>query len=203
MVRDTLNAVPDWALLLFVCIGLPAVSVAAFFVARRWLDSWRTESSSAIVVAVGAMVMTLFALVLAFAAVNLYDGYRSASGNVEEEANALGEIMRDARAFPVAQRDLVDRRIVDYIDVVTKVEFPAMRVGDTSRTHAAVPATDALFAAFQSYNPRSNAQQAFYGSAVGKLNDLVTLRRDRISASNSSLPRAFTALLVLTALVSI
>src|SRR5581483_12091670 len=98
---------------------------------------------------------TLFALVLAFAAVNLYDGYRSASGNVEQEANTLGEIMRDARAFPSAQRDLVDRRLVEYIDVVTKVEFPAMRTGDTANLHAGVPAADALFAAFQSYEPTS------------------------------------------------
>lgn len=57
-----------------------------FLVVRHRLDSWRTDASSAIVVAVAAMVMTLFALVLAFAAVNLYQGYNDASANVTEEA---------------------------------------------------------------------------------------------------------------------
>lgn len=203
MVRGILNSVPDWALLVIVCVGLPAVSVAAFFVVVRRLGSWRTDESSAIVVAVGAMVMTLFALVLAFAAVNLYDGYRSAQGNVDEEANALGQIMRDARVFPVADRDRVDRALISYIHVVTRTEFPAMRVGDEVKAHAGIPAFDHLFTVIQSYNPTTESQKTFYDSAVGKLNDLVGLRRDRIAANNSSLPRAFTVLLLLTAIISI
>lgn len=203
MVRDTLNAVPDWALLIIVCVGLPAISIGAFFIAVRWLDAWRTDESSAIVVAVGAMVMTLFALVLAFAAVNLYDGYRNASSNVDEEANALTQIMRDVRVFPVAERNRVDRTLIAYIDSVTTVEFHGMRVGDSVTAHAALPEADKLFAVIQSYNPRTANQQAFYSSVVDKLNDLASLRRDRIAADNSSLPHSFTALLLLTAVVSI
>jgi hypothetical protein len=203
VVRDALNSVPDWALLVIVCVGLPAVSVGVFFLVARWLDWWRTGESSAIVVAVGAMVMTLFALVLAFAAVNLYDGYRNASSTVDEEANALTQIMRDVRIFPVAERDRVDRALVTYIHTVTTVEFPGMRTGDTVKAHAALPDADALFAAVEQYNPNTANQQAFYSSVVDKLNTIASLRRDRIAASNSSLPRAFTALLLLTAVVSI
>jgi hypothetical protein len=203
VVRGVLNDLPDWGLLAIVCVGLPAMSVGAFFVVDRRLGSWRTDASSAVVVAVGAMVMTLFALVLAFAAVNLYDGYRSAAGNVDEEANTLTQIMRDVRVFPAADRDRVDRALVDYIDVVTKVEFPAMRVGDSAKSHAALPLADRLFASVQRYEPKTARQQAFYGSVVGELNDLAGVRRDRIAAADSSLPRAFTVLLLITAAVSI
>ena len=45
MVRGVLNGVPDWALLVVVCVGLPAVSVAAFSVVVRRLGSWRTDRS--------------------------------------------------------------------------------------------------------------------------------------------------------------
>jgi hypothetical protein len=203
MIRDSLNSVPDWALLIIVCIGLPTVMVGAFFLVVHWLDSWRTDASSAIVVAVGAMVMTLFALVLAFAAVNLYDGYRNASSTVDEEANALTQIMRDVRVFPVAERDRVDRALISYIHTVTTVEFPGMRTGDAVKAHAALPDADALFTAVERYDPHTASQQAFYASVVDKLNTIASLRRDRVAASNSSLPRAFTALLLLTAAVSI
>lgn len=203
MIRAILNSVPEWALIIVVVVGLPAVVVGVFLVLRRWLDSWRTDSSSAIVVAVAAMVMTLFALVLAFAAVNLFQGYDDASANVTEEANALGQIQRDVRVFPVAARDRVDRRLISYIDVVRNVEFPAMRDGNATKVQAGVAATDTLFAAMQSYDPVSETQKTFYASAVDRMNDLIALRRNRISASNSALPTAFMVLLLLTAAVSI
>lgn len=203
MVRDTLNSVPDWALLIIACVGLPAVASGIFLLVARRIDPWRTDSSSAIVVAVAAMVMTLFALVLAFAAVNLYDGYRSASNTVDQEANALAQIMRDVRVFPAASRDRVDHALVAYIHTVTEKEFPGMRTGEYAAEHAALPYTDTLFSAVQSFDPKTAEQQAFYGSVVENLNSISALRRDRIAAADSSLPRSFTALLLLTAFVSI
>jgi hypothetical protein len=56
VIRSILNTVPEWALLVIVVVGLPALAVSVFFVVRGRLDSWRTDSSSAIVVAVAAMV---------------------------------------------------------------------------------------------------------------------------------------------------
>src|SRR5947209_1133428 len=128
MARSVLNSVPDWGLLLIVIVGFPALSLAGLYAVRRWLPTWRT--SSEIVVAVGAMVMTLFALVLAFAAVNLYQGYSDANGSVAQEADALGQMTRDVRAFPQAERDRVDAALIAYIRVVHDTEFPAMRTGD-------------------------------------------------------------------------
>ncbi len=201
--RTILNTIPEWGLILVAVVGFPAAVVAVFFGLRRWIEHWRHDVSSAIVVAVGAMVMTVFALVLAFAVVNLYSGYTDASGNVTDEANALGQIQRDVRVLPTAERDRVDGQLIAYIHVVTDVEFPAMRTGDKAKVQAGVTAQDHLFAALQAYSPRTDAQRAFYDSAVDRLNDLVGLRRDRISASNSSLPAAFLVLLLLTAAVSI
>jgi hypothetical protein len=203
VIRSILNTVPEWALLVVVVVGLPALAVSVFFVVRGRLDSWRTDSSSAIVVAVAAMVMTLFALVLAFAAVNLYQGYNDASANVTDEANALGQIQRDVRVFPVPARDRVDTQLIAYIDVVRNVEFPAMRDGNATKVQAGVVATDKLFAAMQSYDPVTETQKTFYVSAVDRMNDLIALRRNRIAASNSALPDSFTVLLLLTAGISI
>jgi hypothetical protein len=203
VIRSILNSVPEWALIIIVIAGLPAVVVGVFLMLRGRLDSWRTDSSSAIVVAVAAMVMTLFALVLAFAAVNLFQGYDEASANVTEEANALGQIQRDVRVFPVAARDRVDGQLIAYINVVRNVEFPAMRDGNATKVQAGVVATDTLFAAMQSYDPVSETQKTFYASAVDRMNDLIALRRNRISASNSALPTAFMVLLLLTAAISI
>lgn len=194
---------PEWALLVIAIGGVPILVVGVFLALRRWTEPWRTDASSAIVVAVSAMVMTLFALVLAFAAVNLFQGYDAASANVTDEANALGEIQRDVRVFPPADRDRVDNALISYINVVRNVEFPAMHDGDSVKVQAGVAATDTLFASMQAYSPVTETQKAFYASAVDRLNEIVALRRNRISASDSSLPTAFWALLLVTAILSV
>lgn len=78
-----------------------------------------------------------------------------------------------------------------------------MRNGKASLEHAGIPATNQLFALVQAYEPQTESQKAFYGSVVERLNDLASLRRNRISAADSSLPRSFWILLLLTAVVSI
>lgn len=145
--------------------------------------------------------MTLFALVLAFAAVNLYDSYRIAFGNVEDEANSLAQIARDVQVFPQPGRAKVDRAIVRYIHEVEAKEFPDMRTGGSDP--GVNTRIDGVFTAVQGLNPQANVQKAFYSSAVEKLNDMVAQRRTRISAADATLPKALVGLLLLTAALSV
>ena len=199
MTRSLLNSMPDWALF-FVVVGFVlAVALAGLLVVRRFVPHWRVNAE--ISAAVGAMVMTLFALVLAFAAVNLYDSYRTAFGNVDDEANSLAQIARDLRVFPNGGEAKVDRAMVAYIREVRGKEFPAMRTGGSDPL--ANNRIDGIFTAVQSLEPKTATQKAFYGSAVGALNDMVAERRSRVSAADSSLPGAFIGLLLLTAALSV
>ena len=87
MVRDLLNAVPELVLALAFIGLVVALAIGAFLLARRFLAQWRDQGSVEGVLGLAAMVMTLFALVLAFVVVNLYSDYTSASGDVTEPAD--------------------------------------------------------------------------------------------------------------------
>jgi hypothetical protein len=199
--RSVLNSLTDWEIFIIGVGSITVLALAGFMLVRRTLPHWRTEASSAVSAAVAAMVMTLFALVLAFAAVNLYQGYTDANGNVADEANSLAEIARDVRVFPNPQEFRVQAAIVNYINVVRNVEFPAMRDGSSDPGEGL--AVDRLFASMQTFVPRNEAQKSFYDSAVANLNSIVSQRRSRFSAAESSLPGAFVALLLLTAFLTI
>lgn len=199
MTRSLLNSVPDWALFFVVVGTVVALGLIGLFAVRRFLPHWRVNPE--VSVAVGAMVMTLFALVLAFAAVNLYDSYRIAFGNVDDEANSLAQIARDVQVFPKADQAKVDRSIVAYIHEVRGKEFPDMRNGGSDP--GVNTRIDGVFAAVQGLNPQTTVQKAFYGSAVEKLNDMVAERRTRISTADAALPKALVGLLLLTAALSI
>ena len=62
---------------------------------------------------------------------------------------------------------------------------------------------DELYRLFQSYSPKSDPAVVFYGEAVGKLNELVGARRDRLNASQDELPAEFLILIVGGALMLI
>jgi hypothetical protein len=192
---------PDWALFVVIVGGVLIVALAGLFVSRRYLAHWRSTADGPVVAAVATMVMTLFALVLAFAVVTLYDQYNGASESVTGEATDLAQIVRDSDTFPPAARDKIDNAVKAYIIEVRGTEFGLMHNG--KEDDVASDRLQGIFSAFENYNPQTNAQVGFYNSAVAQLNDAVTQRRARLEAVDAALPSAFAALLFLSALVSI
>src|SRR5205814_1426888 len=142
-----------------------------------------------VVTAVGAMVTTFFALMLAFAIVTLDQNYQGAQSNVRAEANSLSEIARDSLTFPAEAQSRIQKSVVDYVHAVQNEEFPAMRDGTLDPTTS--PQLNNLFTAMQSYAPQGVTQETFYSSAVERLNQVVSERRERVDGADSSLPGSF------------
>jgi Protein of unknown function (DUF4239) len=199
--RTILNSMPDWALFVLIVGCVVLAALAGLLISRRYFAHWRTTTDGPVVAAVATMVMTLFALVLAFAVVTLYDQFSAASDSVSAEATDLSQIVRDSHTFPPTTQQKIDSAIKAYILEVRGTEFSRMHGGKED------PKADELFqgifTAFQSYNPQTTAQVGFYNSAVTQLNDAVTQRRGRLEAVDAALPAAFSALLFLSAIVSI
>jgi protein-S-isoprenylcysteine O-methyltransferase Ste14 len=199
--RAVLNSMPDWALLLVVVGFVLGVSLIGLFATRRFAAHWRTTADGGVTSAVAAMVMTLFALVLAFAVVTLYDQYNTATDSVAGEATDLAQIVRDTAAFPAPARTSIDAAIKAYVVEVRHHEFALMHDGKSDAK--TVDLQQGIFSALQSFEPKTASQTAFYTSAITQLNDALTQRRTRLEAVNDALPDAFAILLVLTAAVSI
>ena len=199
--RTLLNSMPDWQLF-FGCVALVLVAALLGLAAtRRYLASLRTTADAGVVAAVTAIAMTLFAFVLAFGVVSLYDQFNTAENSVSGEAGDMAQIVRDGMSFPAVTRDRVDTSVRNYILEVRDREFRLMRDGrEDARAEVLF---DRLFTALQRYEPRTQSQVAFYGSAVQELNDAVTHRRERHAEMNAALPKAFLTLIILTAIVSI
>jgi hypothetical protein len=192
---------PEWALFLTFAIGVTALAVGGWWMVERTFPQWRTEPSSGVVVGIAQTVMTLFALVLAFAVVSLDGSYTNASDNVRSEANSLTQIIGDLSVFPAAARKRVAEAAGAYVQEVRQREFPALRVGKTDAQSNVL--LDRLFATVQALAPTTDAQRGFYSAAVSSLSELVSQRRDRLAAADSALPVAFWTLILLTAVTSL
>ena len=198
--RDLLNHLPDWALALIFVVGTVIVVVAAFALVCRFLSAWRAERSSQTIAGVAAMVITIFALVLAFVIVNLYNSYVSATNNVAAEATSLTELVQDARGFPSAAQARVDRAVGRYVADVRR-EFRALRAGHPDPR--AQQELDDIFHALESYTPATFPQQQFYVSATEQLHMIVQERESRIDAAETSIPKPLLQLMLLLAVLTL
>ena len=195
--RALLNELPEWALLMLFAGGTAVVCVASVLLARRLVGTWRSPESSQVLVGVAGMLMTIFALVIAFAVVTLDASFSGAKDSVQSEANALTEIVRDMQVFPPPARLRVDAAVRSHVNEVRRHEFAAMREGDADP--AAARALDRLVVAVQSLEPSTPAQRGFYDSAVTAVGRVLDQRQKRLAAAKGSLPQAFWILIFLTA----
>ena len=201
MTRDILNDVPDWALGLIIIAGTVVITLVALALVIRLLPAWRSERSNQVVAGIAAMVMTMFAVLLAFEIVNLYNSYDSATNNVAAEATSLTELVQDANGFPSAAQRRIKRAVADYVVEVRAREFGYLRVG-RSDPHAQQLIGN-MFAAVQSYSPTTAAQQAFYDSATGQLHTIIDQRESRLDAAETAIPGPLLWLLVLLAVLTL
>jgi uncharacterized membrane protein YwzB len=192
-VRAFLNDVPEWALALIFVGGAVAVTLGLLVLVRRYLDHWRDMGSVEGVLGVAAMVMTLYALVLAFVVVNLYSDYDKASTDVSDEANSLGAVVQDARAFPLAARQRVDAAVVRYVTEVRRHEFDRLAKGGH----------DEMFDSVNRFSPVTPTQSAFYRAAVDQLNVFVGERENRVAKAGTSIPPPLMGLLIFLAIATV
>lgn len=201
LTRHVLNDLPDWAIGLIFVGGTLIVVLVGFVLVSRLLPSWRAERSAQVLGGVAGMVMTMFAVLLAFVIVNLYSSYNSAVDNVATEATSLTEIVQDAGAFPPVVRSRIERAVAQYVVEIRDHEFRALRTG-----HAA-PRAQPLLAnireAVQSYSPVTTAQQTFYTAVNEQLHTLVTERENRLDAAETSIPKPLLYLMIVLAVLTL
>jgi ABC-type multidrug transport system fused ATPase/permease subunit len=201
MSRQLLNHVPDWVLVI-VFIGVAVIlTLAGIWLVRRFVPQWRDEDSSDKTVGVMAMVMTFFALVLAFVVVNLYSGYENASNNVGAEANSLSSVLTDVHSFAPAQRQLMNAALARYVREVRSREFALLRDGHADPR--AQGYLNAIIETLQRYSPKGETQVAFYRTTSDDLEKLAEERNNRVDAASATIPGPLLGLLILLALLTL
>jgi hypothetical protein len=199
--RQVLNDLPDWAIGLIFVGGTLIVVLAGFVLVSRLLPAWRAERSAQVLGGVAGMVMTMFAVLLAFVIVNLYTSYNGAVNNVAAEATSLTEIVQDAGAFPPVVRRRIERAVARYVVEVRHSEFRTLREGHAAPR--AQPLLANIHQAVQSYSPVTTAQQTFYTAINEHLHTIVSERESRLDAAQTSIPKPLLYLMILLAVLTL
>jgi hypothetical protein len=180
--------------------GAVVFSLAGLVAARRWLPVDPLKEHHDVAAALFAIEGTIYAVILAFAVVIVWQAYTDTQSTVAEEANALGDLERMSRGFPVVIRREVHEAAQTYAHVVIHREWPEMAHGRSSEQAEAE-----LIALWHVYTdmPQSERSSPLYSESLTQLNTVTDNRRLRLLASKNRVQPVMWLMLVVGGVISV
>jgi hypothetical protein len=170
------------------------ISVGGLVLFRKVVSHTRLESANPVSSAVFQVAGVLYAVLVAFVVVVVWEQFGNAEDASSMEASAVADLLRDSDALPAAYRTEVQQNLVAYSRDVIDHEFPRMRHGETIAEQS-----DALNNVWQAYlkvQPETRNEIAFFDHAIVRLNDLSANRKLRVSTGDASVPGELWVLLI-------
>jgi hypothetical protein len=188
-----------WSLLFL--LALPALAVGGMLLVRRLIGPDVLATHNDVAGFIYAVIGVVYAVLLGFTAIIVWEQYRRAQEGVEQEANAMVDLYRDAQTFPAADRHRVESRLKDYARLLVEEEWPAMAAGQSGpRTWDAY---NLLWRTYQEFEPQDDHQHAWYQESVQRLNLLADQRRNRLLALRAGVPSIIWLVLLVAGAVTI
>lgn len=169
---------------LVTCLSIVAV-VLVLAVIDRWAGDRRTLDHE-VASTIFNMVGVLYAVLLAFVVVQVWQVNDDAQNYTQAEANDVSEIYFTARALPEPQRGEMKHLARSYAETVATEEWPAMADGRTSPK--AVADVAAMRVTILSYRPTDYRGQVLMSQLLDSINATVDARRNRTSRIESPVP---------------
>jgi hypothetical protein len=165
-------------------LGFVAIAVSGSLLAHRFFPKGVLEDHNDIAGFMFAVVGVVYAVLLAFLAIAVWERFDSAETRVHDEANQLVVAYRRVDAFP-DQRAELRKKMLRYANLVVTDEWPKMNTGRGSeRVNALVEEI-----AFQArhLNARTPTQQDLLTSVIDGLQATMMDRNDRLLLSSRGL----------------
>jgi uncharacterized protein DUF4239 len=193
--------VPTWLMFLAIVGGLPAVAVGVQALVRRLAPAMRQGEHNDVAGFLIAVIGVVYAVVVAFVIVALWEDFTDVRSTVRTEAAKLSDLSLDAAAFGEPTSSAIRRRSIDYARAVASDEWRTLQRGQESERARA--ALGELAATFQHIEVRNQTQAAFLDDALVRLNDLGEARESRVQRAQESLPGVMWAAILLGSVVTL
>lgn len=160
---------------------------------RRFVPLSTLETHHEVAGFIIGVLGAIYAVLLAFVVVVMWDQYGEARTSIEHEANQLNSLSHLAQGFPEQLRQPLHALMRAYAQSAIEDEWPAMSQGnERPRTQEAI---DNLWHAYLQLEPQTNRESALYEESLSHLNELSANRRLRLYASRDDLPTVVQVLL--------
>jgi hypothetical protein len=181
-----LNELSPWLVVFLVVVAAEIYSIGLMLLCRR---RWGTSMLSLNNEVAGfkfAVVGVLYAVLLAFVVIAVWEDYRDTETVVRNEAKAVIDLHELADVLPDPGRTSIRRHLRAYAKEVRESEWPAMARGEGSP--AAATDLDHLNRAIFEGSPERLKDLALYQNALRLLTVINDNRTERLDSSDGSVP---------------
>lgn len=176
----------EYELLAIIVVGgIISFAVGGLLVMRRLVHHTKLRPHHEVADPILGVVGAIYAVLLAFVVISVWQEFDKSNANVETEANYLADIYRDAEAFQPEFRQNISVLLREYRTAVIDDEWQAMEKGRMSANVERLMRK--IWTAYTLYQPRNATEQVFFDESVRKLNLFRELRRQRIMDSRSGI----------------
>ncbi|GJF11213.1 hypothetical protein NGTWS1803_19130 [Mycolicibacterium cyprinidarum] len=169
-------------------------SVGGLLVFRKVVSHTRLEYSNTVSSTMFQLAGVLYAVLVAFVVVVVWEQFGDAEDASGREAAAIADLIRDSAALPAESQAQVQQTLIAYTRDVVNDEFPRMHRGETVEEQS--DQLNAVWAAYLLVQPETRNEIAFFDHAITRLSDLDTDRKMRVSTGEASVPGELWVLLV-------
>lgn len=177
--------IPTWqiiTIMLFVAVG---TAVGGVLLVRRLVNIKKFKEHHDIAGPIFSTIGVIYAVMLAFVLVIVWQDFDRAQNNTVREANFFAQMYRDATGLPEPFRGQFLKANGEYLKAVIEYEWPKMQYGE--RSLEAQAAADKVWELTSGFDPKTERDKIFFSEMLKKMNEAVEMRRQRIQDSGSGL----------------
>lgn len=180
--------------LIFV-IGSVVFSLLGLFIFKKTTEKEHIKRSSESFVALVSIIAILYAVLLAFIVVVAWENYDNSGNNVDDEANSISTVFRDAGLLKdtVKGRSL-QKNLLQYDELIATKEWKTMEKGDMymgHKIHAAkeiFPVIRSMMKILKEYETEDTKDDAVFSDLLQNYNKMQECRRIRLLNAGKEIP---------------
>ncbi len=177
--------VPFFVLGLVVVGGAVGLTLLGLFVVRRIVPHNKLKLHHDVADPILGVMGAVYSVLLAFVVVTVWVNFDKSDSNVQQEANSLADIYRDAEGLSADFRAKLNPLLREYREAVVKYEWETMAKGQMSPYVEKL--MNQIWSLYTNYLPVTSTEKAFFDESVRKINTFRELRRLRIMDSRKGM----------------
>ncbi|KJK58319.1 bestrophin-like domain [Saccharothrix sp. ST-888] len=184
-----------------ILVGVLLAVSAALYLVQRYIPHPVREVHNDVAGFIFAAVGVLYAVLLAFVVIAVWENNDAARKTTFKEADSLAGVYWISRQLPAPLGPQLERHTLDYAQMVKDTEWPLMAHHESSPA-----ATDLVYRIrgdVFSIQAGTDQQRVLYDHAVSHLESLASERRSRLSQVDEDVPPLLWAALILGAVLTI
>jgi hypothetical protein len=178
-------------------------SVLGLYLARRFVPREALVESNDVAGNYLQTLGTIYAVLLAFVVIVVWQQFNDARSFVEREANEVLDLFRTASGFSEPARGELRDQLQIYVRAVLDTEWQAMARNENGVFEEVWNVFDRVAEVLHRCNPDAERETSLYCEALSRLNDLSDARAMRLSTSRMKIPLALWILLYIGAAVTV